>query len=338
MHRIYFGTNRNPRLKRKRKFGRRPSGQGALRFGYATTNGEELGKVHVAPENLVADSTGRRLDPKASVLGSRTIFPAIRKRMLSSQRDIVLFIHGFATSFKKGVLRAHALENGLGSKGPFVTLFSWPSDGRRIPYQSYANDRVDAEASGPAIGRSLLILSEFLRDTTPEGEPCERRVHVLTHSMGAYVLRMALRTIIEHSPNTLPRLLDHIFLIAADEDEDAFEHDHKLRRLPELARNVHVYFNRQDKALAISDETKDNPPRLGENGLRIPTQAPSRVVQIDCTPVVHGYGLEHGYHVGNEAVLEDLRAVLAGTDPDQIPTRTFVPARNCYRLGGNASD
>lgn len=99
-----------------------------------------------------------------------------------------------------------------------------------------------------------------------------------------------------------------------------------------MARDVHVYFNRQDVALGVSDGTKPgNMPRLGDGGIRLPAQAPARVTQIDCTPVVHGVW-EHGYLRKNAAVLADIREVLKGRDPDEIENRRFMPARGCYQL------
>src|SRR3546814_12094352 len=87
--------------------------------------------------------------------------------------------------------------------------------------------------------------------------------------MGAYTLRNAVQAMIsERGDRAMPRVFKNIFLMAPDEDNDAFEHADKLARLPELAESVSVYFARNDLALSISDKTKGHPDRLGSTGPR----------------------------------------------------------------------
>jgi esterase/lipase superfamily enzyme len=120
-------------------------------------------------------------------------------------------------------------------------------------------------------------------------------------------------------------------MMAADEDDDTFEHDHKLALLPRLAHRVNVYFNHGDVALEISDKTKGNPDRLGTDGPRLPQQVPAKVSQIDCTPVVTG-AIEHSYYIESKRVVEDMLQVLAGKPSDEITGRKYVPESNRYRL------
>ena len=127
----------------------------------------------------------------------------------------------------------------------------------------------------------------------------------------------------------MPRIFDQIFLMAADEDDDTFEHDHKLKLLPRLGRHVNVYFNRNDRAMAISDTTKGNPDRLGDDGPRTPFQVPGKVTQIDCTPAVSGV-VEHSYFVDEPKVVADMIHVLEGTDPANVPGRKFLDDRNRF--------
>jgi len=327
---VYFATNRNPRLKRERNpfGGSLATPPSAIRFGSATVEDGRV-TVEVAPERL-SQSRGRLAQSKSSVLGSAQAFGEMRREMVEKGQDALIYIHGFKTSFKESVRRSAGFEAKLGDGAPNVAVFSWPSDGVMVPWLSYASDRRDVRASGVAVGRFLLKLVDFLRETAPER--CKQQVHLLAHSMGAYVVRCALQSLIAESPRSLPRAFGQILLVAADEDEDAFEHDHKLRRLPELAQGVHVYFNRQDLLLAVSDETKPgNQRRLGDGGLRYPSHLRSGMTQIDCTPVVHGL-TEHGYHQDCPAVLSDIRAVLMGNDPDSIRDRVCLESGRQYRL------
>ena len=137
--------------------------------------------------------------------------------------------------------------------------------------------------------------------------------------------------IVAHSTGRPVRIFDQVFLMAADEDDDAFEYDYKLKPLPRLAKRVSVYFNNNDMAIAVSDKTKGNPDRLGDDGPRVPRGIPGKVTLIDCTPVVKG-GVEHSYFLDSPTVVTDMQKALAGTPADKIPNRKYVQETNRYRL------
>ena len=254
------------------------------------------------------------------MLGSTNIFQRVRQKMIGHARDTVIFIHGYNVSFKEALTSAAQVKRNFskdeGGPGVNVVLFSWPSDGSMKPFLAYANDRQDAAASGPAFARGLLKLADFLRGSTP-AEACDHNVHLVAHSMGNYVLRHTVQEFIARSAGRPARLFDQVFLMAADEDDDAFEHDHKLKPLPRFAKRVNVYFNNNDRAMAISDVTKGNPARLGDDGPRLPRGIPGKVTLIDATPVVEGF-VEHSYFLDNPKVVADMRKVLIGKPSDKM--------------------
>jgi esterase/lipase superfamily enzyme len=149
--------------------------------------------------------------------------------------------------------------------------------------------------------------------------------------MGNYVLRHTVQEYLAQSPGRPARLFDQVFLMAADEDDDAFEHDHKLKQLPRLAKRVNVYFNNNDRAMAVSDKTKGNPDRLGDDGPRVPRSIPGKVTLIDTTEVVKGI-VEHSYFLDTPKVVTDMQQVLVGTPANAIPNREYVQETNRYRL------
>jgi esterase/lipase superfamily enzyme len=254
--------------------------------------------------------------------------------MTVKARDTVVFIHGYNVSFKEALTAAARLKlsfsTDAGGPGINVVLFSWPSDGSMMPFIAYANDRQDAAASGPAFARGLLKLGDFLRGSTSE-EACDQRIHLIAHSMGNYVLRHTVQEIVAQSSGRPVRLFDQVLLMAADEDDDAFELSYKLKPLPRLAKRVSVYFNNNDRAMAISDKTKGNPDRLGDDGPRVPRGIPGKVTLIDCTPVVEGL-VEHSYYIDTPTVVADMKEVLIGTPSDEIAGRRYLQETNRYRL------
>ena len=339
MVKVYFGTNRKPNRKTSPDdFGREFSEDGLanLRFGMAEVTGDDLDayNLFVAPEWLPADDSQKTAGGQNPVFGSTNIFERVRDKMIGHARDTVVFIHGYNVRFKEGLTSAARVKRNFsrdeGGPGVNMVLFSWPSDGSMKPFLAYANDRQDAAASGPAFARGLLKLADFLRGSTPE-EACDHNVHLVAHSMGNYVLRHTVQEYVAQSPGRPARLFDQIFMMAADEDDDAFEHDHKLKPLPRLTKRVNVYFNNNDRAMAISDLTKGNPDRLGDDGPRVPRGIPGKMTLVDTTPVVRGI-VEHSYFLDTSAVDADMRQALIGTPSDQIPDRDYIPETNRYRL------
>ncbi len=339
MVKVYFGTNRKPNRKKAPDdfgWGFSEAGLASLRFGMAEVTGGNLDNydLYLAPERLRKDVERKIKGGKGSVLGSLNVFERVRDKMIGHARDTVVFIHGYNVSFKQALTSAAELKRNFstarGGPGVNVVLFSWPSDGSMMPFIAYANDRQDAAASGPAFARGLLKLADFLRGSRPV-EACDQRVHLVAHSMGNYVLRHAVQEIVAHSPGRPVRIFDQVFLMAADEDDDAFEYAHKLKPLPRLAKRVNVYFNNEDAGMAISDKTKGNPDRLGDDGPRVPRGIPGKVTLVDCTPVVEGL-VEHSYYLDTPTVVGDMQKVLVGTPSDGFADRHYVQESNRYRL------
>lgn len=333
---IYFATNRDPRPPTKpTNFGKtfNKDGLGALRFGKAVLTKGGI-NFQIARERLVKDAGRKQKDGKGSKLGSKEVFASVRKAMSNNSQDTIIYIHGYNVTFRQALRAAAQMKSNFeslnGGTGVNVVLFSWPSDGSMMPYIAYANDRQDAVASGPAFARGFLKLAEFLRGATPE-EACEQRLHLVAHSMGNYVLRHALQEIVRQSPGRPPRLFDQVFLMAADEDDDAFEQGHKLKFLPRVAKRVNVYFNNNDKAMAISDKTKGNPDRLGDDGPRLPRSIPGKVSLVDCTGTVTGV-TQHSYYLNTPRVVTDMVHVLSGRSASEIDGRRYDPETNRYRL------
>lgn len=346
---VYFGTNRNPnRTRNPDDYGPHLNGRGTqLRFGKAQVSEslDDVESVSTANE-LLRPSRGRQ------VLGSAQIFDEIRQQMLAGH-DTVLFIHGFNYTFKESLIDAARLKRRYEKDDRTYTffVFTWPSDGSLLPFIAYGNDRFDAKVSGPALGRGLLKLRDFVQRLSRGSEPrvrfdlgreatlageragfCRGRLHLMAHSMGVYALRHAIQGMRKERGDDLPRLFDEILLFAGDEDADAFEHFHKLALLPTLTRRVTMYHNREDIPIAISDLTKGNPDRLGSDGPRNPRSLPAKVSIVDCADVVNGFQ-EHRYHESEQTIVDDIRAVLDGGRSDRIANRTYVAETNSYRLG-----
>jgi len=211
-------------------------------------------------------------------------------------------------------------------------VFTWPSDGSAFPWKAYISDRHDAKASGFAFARGMMMLRDFLR----EGKPCGQRVHLMAHSMGNYVCRHMVQELRKMSGGNLPLLFDTVFHMAADEDDDTYEDDFKMRPMLKMARAIKIYFNKHDKALMGSDLTKGQPDRLGNTGLRQVMDLPHKITQIDVSSVENDIildsDLNHSYLAYNDTVADDLVYVLEGKNPNEIAHRIWDGRKNKFRL------
>ena len=293
--------------------------------GFGTGDGVALAKyvrdskatarIEAFEEKLEKDEADD--DQREAVFGSHRMFDELQ-RQEQDERDILVFVHGFNVSWWEAVGSAVALN--LMLPQVMVVLFTWPSDGRAIPFWSYFSDRADARNSGLAVGRGFLKLRDFLLKQFRQrrkggGEPCRRSIHLLCHSMGNYVLQSALEKTIEFSPSSKPpRLFDQVFLCAPDVSDDVFEPGRPFSELPRMAENVTVYHNRGDLAMPVSDYTKGNTDRLGWRGANRPGELDGRVHIVDCSDIVSGV-VEHNYYLSGR-VNRDVSQSLAGLRPD----------------------
>lgn len=364
---VYYATNRNNEgSEDEPRWGERFYADGPSYFRVGSAEVERKGRdkyackaVFLEPEKLATP------DPAQIRVGSKKVFEALRVEMKAAERDVIVFIHGFASTFASSVERAAQLSHeyriapadGDGTAPPYqprVFVFSWPSNGRVYPAYEYQSDRHDAQASGIAMARALRRLIEFLielrsedRDAerrariegkalAPEAvRACEQRIHLVAHSMGNWALRHAVLALAEDvRTRPLPRLFEHVFLMAADEDADCFASDQKLGLLPDLARFVHVYHSTDDRALQISDVTKGNPDRLGSDGPKNMERIDNRIFAVDCsavsdTDVAHG---RHQYYRLRPEVIGDVRQVLAGVPFDAIKGRRPTSRPRSFRI------
>ena len=151
--------------------GNTPIGQG---------NGNELAKyltgrarkpeaisIRTYREHLPEPQASDLNQPEDAVWGSLEMFAELQEEMRAGA-DVLIFVHGFNVDWFQAVGSALALQEMLNreparpSRRQIVVLFSWPSNGKAIPYVSYKSDRADAAASGPAVGRAFLKLRDFL--------------------------------------------------------------------------------------------------------------------------------------------------------------------------------
>ncbi len=165
---------------------------------------------------------------------------------IGSNRDVLVFVHGFNTGFDEARFRLAQIVTD-GSFNGVPVLFTWPSKGSLF---GYASDREAATASRDALEHLLLDLAAV---------PDVGKVHVLAHSMGAWLAMEALREVAIAGHADLDGHLGDIILAAPDIDQGVFRQ--QVERLGPGA-HISVFAATNDRALTLSGILADR-PRIG---------------------------------------------------------------------------
>lgn len=165
---------------------------------------------------------------------------------IGSNRDVLLYVHGFNTGYDEARFRlAQIVQDGR--FGGVPVLFTWPSTNNLLDYGAA---KENATVSRDALAKVIRQLTE-----TPD----VGRVHILAHSMGAWLTMEALRQdAIAGSPKLSERLGD-VMLAAPDIDLNVFRQ--QLARLD--PSHVFVLVSANDRALSLSRTLAGDRPRLG---------------------------------------------------------------------------
>jgi esterase/lipase superfamily enzyme len=299
------------------------------------------------------------LSPNAGVIHAISaantggFLPQDLQPVLDSGNDILVFVHGCANAFTDAITRAAynktwlaAANLPVGSSNFDVIAFSWPARSYFFANiigdcEDYKADQVQAIASAAQFG---LFMGEIYKlQQTISLQSKRRRINLLCHSMGNYVLAHAVDAWFKATPVSPTPFFDQVVLAAADETATTFNATFnaagRLCKLSELGRQITVYYNNDDIAMALSHVVNQD-YRLGYDG---PPNAadmaafPRTIYDfVDCTGVddfintqLEAPDRSHQYYRASPTVRADIAAILAGF----TPTRPhYDPAANVYSL------
>jgi esterase/lipase superfamily enzyme len=210
--------------------------------------GHEPGQVELPsvggpdPQKHFAAASFRALDES----GFYTELASHVSGRIGPNRDVLLYIHGFNTSYDEARFRLAQIAAD-GRFGGVVMLYTWPAHGSLLDYGAA---KESATIARDALSRLLRRLSE-VADIG--------RVHILAHSMGAWLAMEALReNAISGSPDLNGKLGD-VMLAAPDIDLAVF--GQQLARID--PSHVFVLVTADDRALSLSRTLAGDRPRLG---------------------------------------------------------------------------
>ena len=211
---------------------------------------------------------------------------------VSPGKAVLLFVHGYNTTFQDAAMRTAQLAHDLKFAGiPF--FFSWPSAGRPT---SYLRDTDTAELSERHFVQLLDHLSRL-----PATD-----LYIIAHSMGNRIVTRGVRARVEKRQDTSK--LKELLLAAPDINADLF----RTQIAPALAQmrgtRTTVYASSKDLALRASSVLHEY-SRLGDTYPNVFVHP--RIETIDASGVSllnRGYG--HTYIMDSQAVLNDINLLL----------------------------
>jgi esterase/lipase superfamily enzyme len=246
---------------------------------------------------------------------------------IARRKEVVLFVHGYHTSFEQAALVTGELCHFLGRD--FVCgTFSWPAGGRRGILFGYA---VDRESSEYAV-EDLLKLIRIVGRT-----PGVERIHLIAHSRGTDTLTSALAALsveaygLQSSPDREYHI-GNVVLVAPDLDGDvALTKIFKVFSDPDLpfggkaapsavippapGLRVTLYVSPDDKALATASWMLGSIARLGRiDATMLNAEQIAAIAALGAVDIIQVRGrtdvFGHSYLASNPQVSADIIAML----------------------------
>jgi esterase/lipase superfamily enzyme len=232
---------------------------------------------------------------------------------VGSNRDVLVFVHGFNTSLDEARFRLAQLTAD-GRFGGVPVLFTWPSTNSLL---SYVSARENATISRDALTKLLQDISRT---------PGVGRVHVLAHSMGAWLSMEALRETSIGGQRHLDGKLGNVMLAAPDIDLSVFRQ--QMQRIGSGA-NIAVFSSTGDRALSLSSTIAGDRPRLGAvdpNNARDRAELERLGVRVyDLSRISDGW-INHGAYASAPDVVRQIGAQLTRARREDSQTTSVIDA------------
>jgi esterase/lipase superfamily enzyme len=277
----YYGGKRNP--------------TDALEFGIATVSIPEdhrMGEIE-RPSwwklELSEDPAKHLVLMNINAFDRNSFVNTLRQSVANSKAsDLLLFIHGYNTSFEDAAIRTAQIAYDLQFPGQAI-LYSWPSEAK---LEGYTADENNIDWTLPHFEEFLnLLLTSVGADM----------VNTIAHSMGNRIMVRALdRLNYSTLPENAAKLRNVIF---AAPDIDAATFKQFVKQFKQKADRLTLYASSNDKALKASMSVHGGYPRAGIAGVDITIV--DGLDTIDASDVDTSF-MGHSYFGDNRSIISDI--------------------------------
>jgi esterase/lipase superfamily enzyme len=226
-------------------------------------------------------------------LGADSARTEMAKRLAGmSSRSLLLFVHGYDTTFAEAALRTAQLAHDLEFPG-LAFFYSWPSAGSALRYW---RDEEASQLSEAVFEQLLGELSQF---------PATN-IYIVAHSMGNRIVAGALRSRVIKKEET--KHIREVLLAAPDINAELF----RTAIAPQLAAmqgtRTTIYASSSDLALRAS-KVVHGFRRVGETlGGVLVYPGVDTIDASGAATMIREYG--HSYLMDSSSVLKDVRTII----------------------------
>lgn len=241
--------------------------------------------------------------------------------------DIVFIVHGYNVSANHSLAFHRKIQARLteaGYRGQFIS-FDWPSDGVTLEY---------LDDLGKMRKTAVMLVNQVMLPFVSLQQPdCDVNLHIVAHSMGAYLLANAFHDA-EHNMTlkTQSWVANQVILVSGDAPATVFTNGDSMSVALYLrSARLTNYQNAGDAVLQVSNAKRlFTHPRVGRVGL--PDYIPESAINVDATglwtgakptyPASDQFVESHTFWFDYKPFYVDLRYTLEGTlDRNAIPGR-----------------
>jgi esterase/lipase superfamily enzyme len=304
---VYYATNRTPSAGSSEPFGTEPAPDGSMRFGLchvSISRDHKMGELE-GPSiwKLEFEPNARKhvmLSGPPLTATEQEFFATLKQKIgASAQKQALVFLHGFNTTFTGAALRTAQIAYDLGFDGPAI-FYSWPSHGDLSP--------LGYNADGRNADLSVEQFKQFLEQLS--ARTGVRTVHLIGHSMGGRIL---VRTLSEMAATPVAPRFKRVILMAPDIDAALFRQ--LASQMETRADEITLYASSRDLALKASNFYAGY-ARAGQGGDKVVLV--SGITTIDASSVDTSLlGALHQYYADSRAILSDLFQLMQGRPPSE---------------------
>jgi len=171
----------------------------------------------------------------------------LKASRISAEEPLLIFVHGYNNTLEDAAFRLAQIQHDFELNNPAL-LFSWPSAGDPLGY-AYDRDSV------------LFARTDFARLLEALNRAGQRRVIILAHSMGSYLVMESLRQLALEGKTHNIGALEAVVLMSPDIDPDVFRQ--QAGEIGTLPQPFIIMTTEKDRVLNVSSLLTGRKERLG---------------------------------------------------------------------------